>query len=176
LLALFHRLRLGEVAGLELADIGDEQGQTMLYIRAGTRPLKTASAKRDLPLHAALIRLGFPAFVAERRKHAKQGELLFAGERAYARDQWGRGLGDWFVRKVRALDLKGRKLTFHSLRHDFRDALREAEIERSLADYLMGHAQEGVGAAYGAARPSLARLKEAIGKVRYEGLGLPAKS
>lgn len=51
---------------------------------------------------------------------------------------------------MRSLKLEGRKLTFHSLRHDFRDAPREAEVEGALADYLMGHAQEGMGAQYGA--------------------------
>jgi integrase len=172
LLALFHGMRLGEIAGLELADIGDEQGQPMIYVRAGARPLKTASARRDIPLHPALVRLGFLRFVADRRKVAKPGELLFAGERAYARGQWGRALGDWFVKNVRALGLEGRKLGMHSLRHDFRDALREAEIEGSLADYLMGHAQQGVGAIYGG-RPSLGRLTSAIEAVRYPGLKLP---
>ena len=60
------------------------------------------------------------------------------------------------------MGLDRRKLTFHALRHDYRDALRKTEIEASLSDYLMGHAQEGVGARSGAGRPSLARLRAAI--------------
>ena len=144
----------------------------MLLLRAGQRTLKTASARRDIPVHPELLRLGFMDFVKERRKAAKPNDLLFAGEAAYARQQWGRGLGDWFTRKVRSLKLEGRKLTFHSLRHDFRDALREAEVERGLADYLMGHAQEGMGAQYGSGRPSLARLSAAAAKVSYGGLKL----
>jgi integrase len=170
LLALFHGLRLGEIAGLQMGDVSDEQGQPMLLIRTGERPLKTASARRDIPLHPELVRLGFLVFVDERRQRAASGELLFAGEKAYARDQWGRALGDWFGRHVRSLGLEGRKLTMHSLRHDFRDALREAEVEVSLADYLMGHAQQGMGALYGAGRPSLARLRAAIEAVRYPDL------
>lgn len=170
ILALFHGLRLGEVAGLEVAHVTEEGGQPMLLIRAGQRQLKTASARRDIPLHPELLRLGFMDFVKERREAAEAGELLFAGQGAYARQQWGRGLGDWFTRKVRALKLEGRKLTFHSLRHDFRDALREAEVEGALADYLMGHAQEGMGAHYGSGRPSLSRLTGAVAKVRYPGV------
>jgi integrase len=145
----------------------------MLHIRPGKRPLKTESARRDLPIHPELVRLGFLKFVAERKKNAKAGAMLFAGEKAYAREQWGRGLSDWFARRLRASGLTGRKLTFHSLRHDFRDALREAEIERSLADYIMGHAQQGQGAIYGAGRPSLNRLQGAMGKVCYQGFSLP---
>ena len=52
------------------------------------------------------------------------------------------------------------------LRHDYRDGLREGEVDRALADYVMGHASEGVGAIYGG-RPSLARLKAAIEAVAY---------
>lgn len=167
LLALFHGLRLGEVAGLEAAHVETKGEHPLLLIRAGQRQLKTASARRDIPIHPELIRLGFLKFVEERQNQAKAGELLFSGEAAYARQQWGRGLGDWFRRNVRSLGLEGRKLTFHSLRHDFRDALREAEVEGALADYLMGHAQEGMGAQYGSSRPSLARLSRAVCAVRY---------
>lgn len=170
LLALYHGLRLGEVAGLEISDIGEEGGQPMLLIRSGTRQLKTAAARRDIPLHPELVRLGFIEFVEQRRSGSNADAMLFAGEKAYARDQWGRALGEWFTKHVRSLKLEGRKLTFHALRHDFRDALREAEVEPALADYIMGHAQAGVGAIYGAGRPSLARLQRAIEAVQYEGL------
>jgi len=174
LLALFHGLRLGEVAGLEVRDAGEERGQPMLLIRSGKRQLKTEAARRDIPLHPKLVRLGFLDFVEQRRASAEADAMLFEGEKAFARDQWGRKLGEWFSKHVKALDLEGRKLTFHALRHDFRDALREAEVEAALADYLMGHAQVGVGAIYGAGRPSLARLQGAIRAVRYEKLKLPA--
>ena len=99
--------------------------------------------------------------------------MLFAGEQALARDQWGRSLGTWFAKHVRGLNLTGRKLTFHSLRHDFKDALREAEVPAELGDYLMGHARPGVGAIYGN-RPSLGRLKDAVKRVQFPGLGLPS--
>jgi integrase len=174
LLALFHGLRLGEVAGLEVRDLGEEKGQPMLLIRSGKRQLKTEAARRDIPLHSELVRLGFLDFVKQRRASAESDAMLFEGEKAFARDQWGRKLGEWFSKHVKTHDLEGRKLTFHALRHDFRDALREAEIEAALADYIMGHAQVGVGAIYGAGRPSLARLQGAIRAVRYDKLRLPA--
>jgi integrase len=167
LLALYHGLRLGEVAGLELRDIIEEDGGPVLLIRDGTRPLKTKAARRDIPLHPELVRMGFPRFVEQRRKAAKPGDLLFNGEEANGAGKWGVALGRWFIREVQARELEGRKLTFHALRHDFRDALREAEVEPALADYIMGHSQAGVGAIYGAGKPSLARLRAAIERVRY---------
>lgn len=59
LLALYHGLRLGEVAGLQVRDVGEENGQAMLLIRSGKRQLKTNAARRDIPLHPQLERLGF---------------------------------------------------------------------------------------------------------------------
>lgn len=175
LLALFHGLRLGEIAGLLVRDIGEEAREPMLFLRDGARPLKTKAARRDVPLHPTLVRLGFLGFVKERREKAGGDELLFAGQKAYARQQWGRGLGEWFGRRVKALGLEGRKLGMHSLRHDFRDALREAEVPEDVAHYLMGHAQDGMGAVYGG-RPTLARLKAAIARVAYPDLALLERS
>jgi integrase len=119
------------------------------------------------------VRLGFAEFAKERRKAAKPNETLFAGERPNARGQWGRKLGTWFVQRVRGLGLEGRNLSIHSLRHDFRDALREAGVEEPLADYLFGHARRGVSGIYGGNRPySVARMAEAVSKVSYPGLSL----
>lgn len=171
LLALFHGLRLGEIAGLLVGDIGEEAGEPMLFLRDGKRPLKTKAARREMPVHPTLVELGFLEFVKARREDAGGDELLFVGQKAYARQQWGRGLGEWFVKQVRALGLQGRKLGMHSLRHDFRDALREADVPEEVAHYLMGHAQEGMGGIYGG-RPTLARLKAAIAKVAYTGVNL----
>jgi integrase len=172
LLALFHGLRLGEIAGLLVRDVGEEAGEPMLFLRDGKRPLKTKAARRDMPVHPTMIRLGFLEFVEERREASGGDELLFVGQKAYAREQWGRGLGEWFGKRVRALGLEGRKLGMHSLRHDFRDALREAEVPEDIAHYLMGHAQEGMGGVYGG-RPTLARLKAAISRVTYAGVVQP---
>jgi integrase len=178
LLALYHGLRLGEIVGLRVGDIGTEQGQPMIYIRAGERGLKGRGSRRDLPMHPELVRLGFADYATKRRKGAGADAMLFAGERPNARGQWGRQLSQWFVARVKELGLEGRRLSLHALRHDFRDALREAGINEQLAQYLFGHAQKGLGAIYGGERPySVARLRAAMEKVRYPGVRLngPAK-
>jgi integrase len=171
LLSLYHGLRLGEVAGLLLRDVAEEQGEPMLLLRSGKRQLKTNSSRRDIPLHPELVRLGFLKFVEGRRGLAGGEELLFAGQKAFARDQWGRRLGEWFSKRAKELQLEGRKLGMHSLRHDFQDALREADVPADVASYLMGHAAEGMGAVYGG-RPTLTRLKAAIERVSYPELAL----
>ena len=56
LLALYHGLRLGEVAGLQVRDVGEENGQAMLLIRSGKRQLKT-NAARPLEISSRSSRL-----------------------------------------------------------------------------------------------------------------------
>lgn len=119
------------------------------------------------------MRLGFVEIVVERKASAAPSGLLFEGAKATARDQWGRSLSRWFGKRIQELGLTGRKLSFHSLRHDFRDALREAEVDPELADYVMGHAGQGMRTVYGA-RPALRRLKAAIAAVSYDEVRLPA--
>lgn len=171
LLALFHGLRLAEVAGLLLRDVAEEAGTPMLHVREGPRTLKSKAARRDLPVHPELVRLGFLEFVRERREGAGAEAVLFEGQQPNGRGKWGRRLSERFSARVKASGVEGRKLTFHSLRHDFKDALREAEVAPDVAAYLMGHAEAGMAGVYGG-RPSLARLLDAMGRVRFQGLAL----
>lgn len=46
LLALYHGLRLAEVVGLQVQDVGEEGGQPVLLIRPGVRKLKSKAAER----------------------------------------------------------------------------------------------------------------------------------
>lgn len=176
LLGLYHGLRRAEIVGLRVEDITQEVDTPLVMVRAGDRRLKGGAARRALPLHPELERLGFLDFVRQRRKAAKPKDTLFPGEKPNARGQWGRQLGEWFSRRVEELGLEGRKLGLHSLRHNFADALREGEVDPALAAYLKGHAESGMGAIYGRRDPSLAQRKAAIAKVRYDGLALPAKA
>ena len=69
------------------------------------------------------------------------------------------------------------KTSFHSFRHNFRDALRDARIERELAYALGGWASdspednsltaENYGGGY-----KMATLYDAVASVRYHGLKL----
>ena len=167
LLGLFMGLRLGEIAALRPDSIGEERGAAVLHVRAG----KTASARRTLVVHPQLVRLGFAGMAKARQEQG--AEMLFEGEAADTKGNWGRRLGTGFKRIVQERGLGGRGLTFHSLRHDFEDALREAGLHGSpLGAYLAGRSQAGkTEAAYGAGYSTEAKA-EAIAKVAYPGLAL----
>jgi hypothetical protein len=66
---------------------------------------------------------------------------------------------------------------FHSFRHGFKDALRKASPDEELRDALTGHkGPKSVGRDYGAkemlTRFGIKLLKNAVGKVAYQGLDL----
>ncbi len=70
--------------------------------------------------------------------------------------------------------------TFHSFRHTFKRACRDAEISKEIHDELTGHAGSGdVGSGYGRTgdgRFSLAVLNAAIQKLSFAGYVAPRKA
>ncbi len=78
----------------------------------------------------------------------------------------------WFSRFLGKAGAKAPRTSFHSFRHNFRDALREADVSREATLALGGWAGQGVAdTVYGGGlRPST--LAREIRKVRYEGLDL----
>jgi integrase len=77
----------------------------------------------------------------------------------------------WFGRFLTKANAKKPKTSFHSFRHTFRDALREADISAERVKALGGWANTETQEDYGSdLRPST--LYQEIKKVRYEGLDL----
>lgn len=81
----------------------------------------------------------------------------------------------WFARFAAKAGATSSMTCFHSLRHGFRDALREAQVPRDIALALGGWSVPGgsasVSDAYGSGY-RMATLFEGISRVRYPGLDL----
>lgn len=173
LMALFHGMRRGEIAQLHLADIDEVDGVPAIRIRpGGAKRLKTRNARRTLPVHPELIRMGFLAFVERRRKEG--GELLFAGEEPDIAGKWGDSLGDWFGRRLKDLGVTGNRLGLHSFRHNFQDRLRAAGLHNSdIGQELVGRTKRaGSSDQYGGAGYPMGMLLEAVSRVTYPDLDL----
>lgn len=171
LLALYSGARVGELAQLAVADISNDPGFEMINVRArnATR-LKNRYAERSIPIHPELARLGFLKFV-QKAQGARQ-ERLFPQERSDRLGHYGRGVSDWFARLCDQRDIVDPKITFHSFRHNFEDALREAGLHGTpIALYLTGRSGGGVASNYGSGY-SKAALRDAICLVNYPGLDL----
>lgn len=167
MLALWTGARLNELCQLHANDIEHIEGIACLVIRAGEgRTLKTSQSERVIPLHPELIRLGILEY-AESIK-AKGKERLFPTLRYGALGSLSEKFSKGFARYLKQLDVKHEKNCFHSFRHNFRDALREAGIERDITLALGGWKDKSAGteAIYGKGY-SVKRLHEAICKIGY---------
>jgi integrase len=180
LLALFHGARLEELGQLRTTDIQQIERIWVMDITDepdhGTgavkrRRVKTDESRRTIPLHPAVIKLGFLEFV---RKQKKDGhDLLF---HHLTPDNNGSLTGNWskwWGRYARStIGIKDKTKVFHSFRHAFKTECRRVGIEEQVHDYITGHSQKSVGRAYG--KEPLTRLVSDIRRITYSGVKLPA--
>lgn len=178
LIALFHGLRLNEICQLYTQDVRTLEGELVLEVRpfldngeTHDKRLKNKASTRTVPVHPELLKMGFAEFVEERRKDP-QSDRLFPELRAARKSgSYADIFSKWFTGfLVNALGEKPRA-TFHSLRHGWRDALREADVSEERVNKLGGWAHQGQHAKYGRAK-LIQLLKVEIAKVRFQGLDL----
>jgi integrase len=170
-LALYSGARLGELAQLRVEDVAEVEGVPVLRIGAEGTKVKTAGSRRAVPLHPKLLELGFKDFVESRRK---EGNRLFPELAVTKLGKVGQEASKEFARMLDSVGLSDGGLTFHSFRHTFKDACREAGISEEVHDALTGHSGgRSVGRAYGLGVP-VRRLAEDLRKVRFGDFDPPS--
>lgn len=169
LIGLFTGLRLGEIVQLLVSDIKTENGIDYFDINKGEpahgKTLKTAQSARRVPIHGELKKIGFLAYVLERRAKDSSGRLfpeIAFGQDGYASHNFSKFFGRYTV----AIGVKQSVTTFHSLRHNFVDALRNAGVDDARYKALIGHKDTSVTAGYGEGF-NLHVLKADVDKVAY---------
>jgi integrase len=183
-IALYTGARLEEICQLTTADVREEaaNGATVWVIdvhNGGQNKLKNESAARLIPVHSALVRMGFldyvralpagPLFPGLKRRESKGGKV-------------GARVGELFRKKLVALGIKRDRLTFHSFRHNVSGCLDAADVRQSDAARILGHAVAGMSyGTYSQAGPGLKRVAAVIEQITYEGLrlsgeGLPGRA
>ena len=153
-LGLFTGARLDELARLQTEDVRAVDGGHLLRITAKeeTGTLKTNTSFRDIPIHEELIKIGFLELV-NRRKAAGQKWIFPALERT-EKDGFSGPLSKRLNRLIDKHSVKSPRITFHSLRHSFKDICDECDIPEKVSDALTGHASSSVGRKYGKGRLS----------------------
>nr|WP_096641209.1 DUF6538 domain-containing protein [Sphingomonas adhaesiva] len=179
LIALFSGLRLNEICQLEVSDIRAIDGIPCFRVASGLsqtgdeKRVKTNASERSVPVHDELIRCGFLVFAESQRLCGETNlfpELPFGhlGYRSTA-------ISRWFSRFLENAGAAAPLTCFHSFRHNFRDGLREAKIDRDIALLLGGWTTDGKGTAvadnYGSGYQPKA-LAEALNAVRFPALNL----
>lgn len=154
LLALFTGARLEEVARLHLADVGNEDGIPFIFIQpheADGHTVKTASARRRVPLHPVLMEdWGFAQFVATGRRDGRKFVFpIMNTSNTIIRGSVSTQFSKWFARWLSKIGLNDNRLCFHSLRHTFKAWGRANGVELSVLDVLQGHSIKSVSFDYG---------------------------
>jgi integrase len=112
------------------------------------RRVKTFAGRRMIPLHPILIKAGFIGFIEWRHKGtAKQ---LFPELRADQHGFWSSAINKRLNRIIREkLGITNPRYSAYSLRHNFIDACRSANIPEETRMKIVGHQLEGVHGGYG---------------------------
>lgn len=160
-LAAYSGARIAELTNLRREDIRTEAGITFMHLRV----TKTGEA-RTVPIHRALIELGFLRFV----KASVAGPLFYDpkrhrdGSETTPAEVQGRSLSKW-IRETVKLDPGVHPN--HGWRHTWKTRALGAGIEERLRDAITGHSVASVGRRY--ETPTLAMLANAMIKFpRYE--------
>lgn len=180
LLALYSGARCSELTQLRTHDI--QQHGTIWVLRiTDTNPgqqLKSSAARRVIPLHKELLRLGLLDYWRDvsTRNTTLSGELLGNKSRGLASTSslWpdlpqrvgraGSYFSNYFGHLRASLQIPA-AMDFHSLRHTVRSNLLNGGVAESIIDRLLGHEASGSVGARVYSHPTLESLCHAIDKL-----------
>ncbi|MBB1250577.1 DUF6538 domain-containing protein [Rhizobium sp. G21] len=170
LIALYSGMRLGEIIWLTRADIQVVDGVTAFVLsRTDDRSLKTKGAARVVPVHPVLITLGFASLIEG--SVPATGRLfsdLSGKTQKQAVDHFQKRFSYWLKTHIKVRN----GVSFHSFRHTFRDATRDAELSIDAVRAIGGWSRgSGIEERYGQGA-KISKLAEWMAKVRYPELDL----
>ena len=166
LLALYMGARMEELGQSLIEDVKQDRGVDFLDINGDgpNKSLKTQSSWRKVPIHSALIQLGFLDYVG--RLRASGETQLFPKLKQNKSGKYTAGYSKTFSRYKNAMGITDPNKVYHSFRHAFKEACRRAGVAEEVHDALTGHSGGGVGRTYGSM--PLEAMAEAVDKVEYQ--------
>lgn len=174
--ALFSAARSDELGQLEVSDVVKVDGVWCMRISTQSdyddagKGTKTESSERLVPIHRQLIELGFVDYVGKLKE--KGTKRVFPGWEPDRLGRYSSTLPRWFNRTfLPKIGAKTAKTSFHSFRHNAKDAMRNAGIDEEARDAICGHTPGTVGRTYGTGF-SVSKLAELLDRVCYDCLDL----
>lgn len=166
-ITILHGLRITEPLGLQVRDLMRVGDIWVFRLRPNEhRGLKTDDTARDLPVHPRLLELGILTLIDNR----EPDDLLLA-DVPRSKGKAFNGAQKQMGRLIRHYVSQDPDLTFHSLRHSFRDEMTDREFPREIQERLGGWTSGSGSAMDGYGRgPRLERLREWISKIAPHGL------
>lgn len=168
LLALFTGMRMGEVLQLTPGHIRQSPNGTNFIVLTKDMQLKTDAAEREIPIHPELTRIGFLEWVEQREQEGV--EYIFddvvPSKHGYRSDTFTKRFAS-FLREIEIAANRRAKVSFHSFRHTFKDALSDAGASEEITDEVCGWSRtKRTGRRYGTGI-SADRLKPFVEQVSF---------
>lgn len=168
LIALFTGMRMGEIAQLWTDDVLEQDGVWALRVQFNAnrdQELKNPGSDRIVPIHRTLIDLGFVDWASAARQ--KNASRLFPDiPKSKDKQDFSSIFSKRFSKFLETAGLWRDRRTFHSLRHNFRDAVRDADLSDGVAKVLGGWADDEPHNQYGRGY-KIEMLKAAIDKLDF---------
>lgn len=177
LMGLYTGARLGEMAQLRLEDVMqvdgvwllnvvDDEGDTDGEDTADTsRTVKTAAGRRRIPVHSALIKLGFLDYV-ETVRRTGASQLFPSLKKGCA--GWSDTPSKWFTRYRKEEGVTEKGKVFHSFRHSvISQLLQHSQFPLQHVQELIGHEQGEVAYSEYFHGLEAARLQELIETLQW---------
>ncbi len=178
LLALYTGARQNELAQLTLKDIIEIDGVLAFDINDSElgQSVKTDAGFRQVPVHKALIDIGFHDYVESLRT---KGESRLFPDLSKGVRRWGQSVSQWWNRDDAnikgymlscGVDKAGGRKVFHSFRNTvITQLLREAKVPLNEVQFLVGHETSMMGATANYFRGSFA---DSVGVIKKLDFGL----
>lgn len=175
-LAAYTGARAGEICQLRTEDVIAVNGILCLNLTrfdqsgraVADKRFKNKNSERYVPLHDAIVLAGFVDFVDGCDRDGRLFPALIPGPKG----NYSHNFSKWFGRFMTRIGLSDPSLVFHSFRHGFRDACRDADIPEETAHALGGWATINQGQRYGN-RGAVPNLHRALQKISYADFRLP---
>lgn len=152
MIALLSGMRLNEICQLSVDDVKEDPETGIWYFRVDVsegdvKMIKSAAARRNVPIHQALINLGLLEYW---KRVVKSG-----APRMWMNLKWtGRGyhksFANWFLGNGTTVGFLRRhvtedpKINFHSFRHSFIDNLKQKRVEEAILAEIAGHSNKSM--------------------------------
>lgn len=156
-------IEIGGVACLNLTRF-DPAGRAVAEKR-----FKTKYSERYVPLHDDVLAAGFMEFVETCDPKGRLFSTLKPGKKG----NYSHNFSKWYGGFMDRIEHSDPALVFHSYRHGFRDACRDADIPEETAHALGGWATINQGQRYGN-RGAVPNLHRALKKITYGDFQLSA--
>lgn len=143
IIGVYTGARLNEIAQITLDDLKQEDGVWYFDMNDdGDKKLKNKASRRRVPIHDALLNRGI---IEYRDRLKKRGETHLLYELPLSKlGERGRNLSHFFNQVLlRKLGLKKKEVVFHCLRHTVNTRLRQAGVELTMVQTIIGHKRAG---------------------------------